>query len=310
MVKSAALITLVVLMFFGNSAALASNVLVEAAKEAGQRGCPLMVSFISLSDKECVRMKFLVLMHVETYELLNNFAVVMVEVDPASYPRMTEQLNVRLFPTVLFLTPALKEIDRISGFIPREQFYAQFKRITSGKMTFMSIRNSVESGSADPREHFQLALWLLERGLFREAEERFGQARLYGSQEDEVYFGLGLAAREQGQHEKAARLMEQALAIGGEDHRKLYQLCLTQYYGGMYLECVLSCRRLFASQMADTGEFRPFSLYLKGLCFSKLGLDQDRERAWRFLRQTFPNSRHAVRTTKVNDQENPSVEMF
>jgi len=72
------------------------------------------------------------------------------------------RFRVRGYPTMVFVDPSGKEVDRIVGYLPPEKFLAELERIRSGD-TFAACLERLEKGGADPDLVRRVARGFLDR---------------------------------------------------------------------------------------------------------------------------------------------------
>ncbi len=75
------------------------------------------------------------------------------------------------FPTILFLRHDGREVDRIIGFLPAQQFVDEMRHIHSGRDTFLSLQLEQEGGTIGDAGRLLLARKYFDRGMFLAAEE-------------------------------------------------------------------------------------------------------------------------------------------
>jgi tetratricopeptide (TPR) repeat protein len=96
------------------------------------------------------------------------FAKIDAEVDTVA----KEKHSIQGYPSLVLLDSTGKEIDRIGGFLPPEQFIATINNYLQGVGTLDYFLSAADTG-ATPEVNFAIAEKYGDRGMFDKAEEYF-----------------------------------------------------------------------------------------------------------------------------------------
>lgn len=86
---------------------------------------------------------------------------------------LQQRFGVEGYPTLLILDEKENEIDRISGYVPPDQFPERLEALVEGPDSFPTLERRLEENPGSPEAHFKIASKYLERKQFQEAGEHF-----------------------------------------------------------------------------------------------------------------------------------------
>ncbi len=84
---------------------------------------------------------------------------------------LQRRFGVEGYPTILILDGDGNEIDRLSGYVPPDQFVPRIESLVSGPDSFPGLQDQLEENPDSAEAHFKIASKYLERKRFREAGE-------------------------------------------------------------------------------------------------------------------------------------------
>ena len=97
-------------------------------KEANNLGKPIFLYFRSETCYWCIKFEDEALSDDRIIEILNkNF--VLISIDTFKQKNISQNLNVRTTPYMIFFTKDGEEISRIPGYIPQDEFLIKLKKI-------------------------------------------------------------------------------------------------------------------------------------------------------------------------------------
>ena len=94
-----------------------------------------------------------------------NLVSLRVDAEKGTGLGLANKYNVRNYPSVVFTRPDGKEVDRIIGYLPPEDFMAEVKRIESGENTLESMFRQVADNPHNVDAFIQLG-WKLDKAKF------------------------------------------------------------------------------------------------------------------------------------------------
>ena len=127
---------------------------------------------------------------------------------------LQRRFGVEGYPTLLILDESGNEIERLSGFVPPDQFPERLQALVDGPDSFPGLEQRLEENPDSAEVNFKIASKYLERKQFQEAGEHFGRAvaldpeNQSGLADDGLYYIAGTEAM-LGQVDKALATLKE-----------------------------------------------------------------------------------------------------
>ncbi|RMG12564.1 MAG: DUF255 domain-containing protein [Deltaproteobacteria bacterium] len=151
----------------------------DALAEARARKVPLMVDVYATWCGPCHALDREVFSRGEVARAAADYVAVKVDAEGDEGTQVVERYHVVGFPTVLFLDSEGKEIDRVFGYLPWQEFREAMRRFHEGKGTLAELTEQARRNPLDPHLAYELGFRHAVRGDAQAALVHF--ARLFAA---------------------------------------------------------------------------------------------------------------------------------
>ena len=139
-----------------------------------------------------------------------------VRIDTDREPKLAEKFGVKGLPTILLLSPAEKELQRLSGFRPPEKFLGELRQTMKTAASLEELRNAAEKNPEDLNAVRAWARALFAAGEGARAEGILSAALERKPAEPSLLLEIADLKKAGGDSEAARKLYEQVLAMGAK----------------------------------------------------------------------------------------------
>lgn len=136
----------------------------EANAEATERGTIIMVDVYTDWCHWCKELDKNVFTDQSVIDLSTKIVNLKVNAeDNREGTALARKFGVQGYPTILFITADGREVDRIGGYLPPEDFAAEMGKIISGEGTYLSYSKALDTGSLDATKNVDALAKFMDR---------------------------------------------------------------------------------------------------------------------------------------------------
>jgi len=268
--------------------------LFEIAQKGGHN---IIIVFTATWCGWCHKLKTETLKDTKVEKLISENILINMDFDKNAAFR--KRFGITGVPATIFLNSHLKEIDRIIGYLPPKEFIKEYKRIKSGKDTFMELLKYSSKNCIDPKKHLALAEKYSERNMNKKAIEQYQLALNYGISGEKAYYGMGLVYKDMKNYNTAIKFIKKAIKMSKPNLKMHYNLMLCYYYNQNFSKCIKECNNIISLDKNNKENMNPLAFYVKVLCFHKMGMVKDARRNFEYLSDFFPKNRYTQRAIEL-----------
>ena len=165
----------------------------EACKKAREEKKIVLIDFYTTWCGPCKLLDRTTWKDDEVRKWLGSHAIAL-KIDAEKNRKLASNYNIRSFPTILFLKPDGKELDRLVGYRGAEEFLEDAEGAISGKDIVARAREKMEAGGKnDPMQRIQYGRALAQKGKHKEALEEYLWCFDHGMEANPAFAGVRLS---------------------------------------------------------------------------------------------------------------------
>lgn len=281
---------LIIIVNFSLMARTDYREIIKTFEQAKLFGKNIVIIFNAEWCEWCKKMERETFSDPEVKKALKDYLILRLDYDNNKIMRKKYGLNG--VPCTIFINSNLQEIDRIIGYLPPEKFLKEIKRIKEGKDTFLYLSQFESDDCKDANIHHKLAIAYFNRTQYKKTIEQCNLAKKYGYNPSDIEWLLGTIYKELGDFDNAIKHLKISIKLGGNILPKYRTLMLCYYYDREYGKTIYIANKLINLYDPDEHKINPIpmSLFIKGLCFKKMGLKKDANRNLKLLVEKYPDN--------------------
>ena len=118
---------------------------------------------------------------------------VSIKVDAEKQRKLSKRYQIKAYPTILFLKPDGKKIDRLVGYRKADMFLKEAKSSLAGKTSLMRAKEALTGHEKDPMERMKYADALVREGRIEEALKEYLWCFDHGGENRPSFAGVRLS---------------------------------------------------------------------------------------------------------------------
>ena len=275
----------------------------KALEEAARAAKPILADFEADWCGWCKKLDRETFGNAAVIKLVEAFFIP-VRIDTDHQPKISAKFEVKGLPTILLLSPAGKELKRLSGFRPADKFLTELRQAVKSAAALDELRKAAEK---DPGDLDSVRAWArasFASGNPAAAEEILSDALKRKPMEASLLLELADIKRSGGQANEARKLYKQILSLGeargGSSFQKAHLPLARLQLGGKQYKAALETLSAYISRV-KSGKGLPEAYFLRSYVHSVEDRDTEALKDLRRVLELDPDGEYGTRAGDIID---------